>query len=210
MTPTFHEFLAKYPGCPRVKVVAFINAPPTVHVIPEELSSWQEGECAEDPSSYEVANAEFLTHKALAAAVAEEERASPLVSLVAMSDQDRPKYERPTLARSNAIAYRKPRVTGFQIRRKPLPATARPAPFAIASSLEKYTAMAEYDLPRPLLRRAVTTFDDILPIHKMDTWQNVDNAEWQRRRQLSIPALAVDSYRKAKYQVKKAVKRVRE
>jgi len=54
------------------KTVRFVGDQPIVHIIPERSQTWLDGESAELPSDYEVANAKRLAEQALASAATEE------------------------------------------------------------------------------------------------------------------------------------------
>ncbi|KAF1851676.1 uncharacterized protein K460DRAFT_39165 [Cucurbitaria berberidis CBS 394.84] len=223
MSPTFQEFMTAFPRRHRGRSVAFVEAAPETYIIPWELSSWQDGEFSESPSEYEVANAELLAKKALAAAVAEDEQEAYQHSIQSKTLQPTakpspPRYKpfpgaqmeikrKPVAHRlpTPPPVYEVPLVAPTQIKRKPVP-----APLLELPSVEgiKSAAPEVHDYTRrPALTRAETTFDDFLPRHKTNTWQEVDNADWQRRRARSVAGFATDTLQKAKYQVKKAVGR---
>lgn len=196
MAPTFKEFLSAYPERPRgKKSVAITDAPPEIREIPLEYSSWQNGEQAEPPSAFEVEHAEMLKEKALATATAEE-----LADAKGKAVQEANMHfgSAPTQIFS---------IFSCPLKRKPLP--ARPKLMR-----ELYTTpdcrAEETDFIPSTLARANTTFDDFLPDHKLNTWQNVDDAARQQRLKHKVSLLATDTLLKAQHHVKKAVVHLRQ
>ncbi|KAJ4369221.1 hypothetical protein N0V83_006306 [Neocucurbitaria cava] len=192
MAPTFKEFLSAYPERPRgKKSVAFTDAPPEIHEIPFEYSSWQNGEQAEPPSAFEVDHAEMLKEQALAAATAEE-----LADAKEQAVQEANMHLDPALTQNFSCS----------IKRKPLPVR----PKLMRELRTTPDRRAEEPFTPPMLARANTTFDDFLPDHKLNTWQNVDDAARQRRLKHKVSLLAADTLLKAQHHVKKAVVQLRQ
>ena len=60
---------------------------------------------------------------------------------------------------------------------------------------------------RPEVSRATTRFEDLVPVHQVRTWQEVDDKELQRCRVLSIWHIASRGAKKIKMQLKRVVKK---
>lgn len=177
------------------RTVTFATGSPTVNMFPFEQRTWQNGECADSPSQYELTHVDLLTKNA--------ELEAEFLLTKERRDQEK-------LAAANRAKDLAPVAHNTSIKRRPLPYLALDTFHKLEVAVHRAVepSVSGDDSPRSISNRADTMFDHFLSCDQITDMQELDNEEYRRRRGRSVSWIATDGFRKARYQVKKAVKRV--